>query len=132
MHVCWTKFNVKIKIALSKDEVRILIKILVGDYWAFLFRGSNIDNLNATNGWTEPIVVLLFKAMVPGSVSECQDIGSLQPTPNIPNVLTLENVGTDLGQCLGGDHVFVLGKVWVGNFTSSKYEGPMVSYQNLD
>ncbi len=30
--------NVKIKIALSKDEVRILIKILVGDQWAFVFR----------------------------------------------------------------------------------------------
>ncbi len=28
--------NVKIKIALSKDEVRILIKILVGDHWALI------------------------------------------------------------------------------------------------
>ena len=36
--------NVKIKIALSKDEVRILIKILVGDQWAFVFRGGKIDN----------------------------------------------------------------------------------------
>ncbi len=49
----------KIKIALSKDEVRILIKILVGDHWDFV-----------------------------------------QSTPNNPNDVTLENVGTDLGQCL--------------------------------
>ncbi len=63
-------------------------------------RGGKIDNLNATHGWTEPIVVLLFKAMIPGSVSEWQDIGCLQFTPEYPNALTLENVGTDLGQCL--------------------------------
>ena len=37
----------KIKIALSKDEVRILIKILVRDHWACVFRGGKIDNLNA-------------------------------------------------------------------------------------
>ncbi len=39
-------------IALSKDEVRILIKILVGDHWAFIIRdislttgGGGIDML---------------------------------------------------------------------------------------
>ncbi len=58
-----------------------------------------IDNLNATCGWTEPIVFLLFKAMIPGSVSECQDIGCLQSIPEYPNALTLEDLGTDLGQC---------------------------------
>ncbi len=35
--------NVKIKIVLSLDEVLILIKILVGDRWAFIFRGGKID-----------------------------------------------------------------------------------------
>ncbi len=59
-HLYGTRFNVKIKIALSKDEVHILIKILVGDHWAFVFRGGKIDDLNATYGWTEPIVVLFF------------------------------------------------------------------------
>ncbi len=29
--------NVKIKIALSMDEVCLLIKILIGDDWAFVF-----------------------------------------------------------------------------------------------
>ncbi len=105
--------NVKIKIALSKDEVGILIKIFVGDHWAFVIRWGKIDNLNATCGWTEPIVFLLFKAMIPGSVSECQDIGCLQSIPEYPNA-------------------FASGRFHVGNFTSSNYEGPMVSYQNLD
>ncbi len=60
--------NVKIKIALPKDEVRILIKILLGDHWAFVFRGGKIDHLNATYRWTELIGILVFKAMIPGSV----------------------------------------------------------------
>ncbi len=34
-------YYVKIKIALSRDEVRIFVKILVGDQWAFVFRGGN-------------------------------------------------------------------------------------------
>ncbi len=33
-------FYVRIKIALSRDKVRVLIKILEGDHWAFVFRGS--------------------------------------------------------------------------------------------
>ncbi len=32
-------------IALSKDEVRILIKILVGDHWAFVIRGGKIAHM---------------------------------------------------------------------------------------
>ena len=39
--------------------------------------------------------------MTPGDVNVCQDIESLQPTPNNLTALTLEKASTDLGQsCL--------------------------------
>ncbi len=37
---CKMCMNVKIKIALFRDKVRILIKIPVGDHWAFIFIGG--------------------------------------------------------------------------------------------
>ncbi len=37
------QFNVKIKIALSRDRVGILINISVGNQWAIEFRGGKIN-----------------------------------------------------------------------------------------
>ncbi len=60
-----TRDIVKIKIALSKDEV------------------------NATCGWREPIVVLLFKAMIPGSVSEEEAFQPLRMSEGLQSALSI-------------------------------------------
>ncbi len=63
--------NVKMKIALFREKVRIVIKILVGDHWTFIFRGGK----KITIGHTiltklDRSCFYLFKAVIPGSVSE--------------------------------------------------------------
>ena len=56
--------NVKINIALSRDNVHILIKISVRDHWAFVFRRGEIDNQTYKLNLELCRSVFIFKAMV--------------------------------------------------------------------
>ena len=49
---------VKIKIGLPRDKLDVLIRILVGDHWAFALRGGKIDHRTYDSDRVGPIAAI--------------------------------------------------------------------------